>query len=251
MRRPDQFMAALSDFFNELSKNYRAVLAVVVAILVLGGAGILVSSRKEARAEEARNALYLAIQAVQADAKRVAEAEPKPVVDPKAAKAKQAAPVAASPETIEYKKLDVDAEFSRGVQMLKAVTEKYNDSRTVFEARLQLGDLYYRHGQPAKAVSWYQEAAQGAPGPFPKSLAFSSWGYALESSGKASEAIPVYEKAINIGEASLKGDLLLAIARCHGLLNDSAKARSTYDQILSQLPNTEYARQAEALKAKL
>jgi len=245
-------MAALSGFFNELSKNYRAVLAVLIAVLILGGAGILVSNRKEAKAEEARNALYLAIQAVQADAKRVAEAEPKPAVDPKTAKAaKQAAPIAASPETIEYKKLDVDAEFARGVQMLRTVAEKYSDSRTVFEARLQLGDLYYRHGQPAKAVSWYQEAAQGAPGLFPKSLAFSSWGYALESSGKPSEAISVYEKAISIGEASLKGDLLLAIARCHGLLNDSAKARSTYDQILSQLPNTEYARQAEALKAKL
>jgi TolA-binding protein len=82
-------------------------------------------------------------------------------------------------------------------------------------------------------------------------MAYQSLGYSLENEGKTSEALSAYDKSAGYAEGSLKGDSLLAVARCHEAMKDSAKARSTYDQILSQLPNTDAAKTAEALKAKL
>ena len=61
----------------------------------------------------------------------------------------------------------------------------------------------------------------------------------------------VFQKALELGEGSLKGDLLMAIARCQETLHDSSKARSIYDRILSELPNTEYAKAADINKAQL
>jgi hypothetical protein len=49
----------------------------------------------------------------------------------------------------------------------------------------------------------------------------------------------------------LKGELLLSVARNYELLKDLPKARSTYDQIISQIPGTESSRAAEAAKALL
>jgi len=60
-----------------------------------------------------------------------------------------------------------------------------------------------------------------------------------------------FAKALELGEGSLKGDLLMAIARCQETLHDSSKARSIYDRILSELPNTEYAKAADINKAQL
>jgi TolA-binding protein len=145
----------------------------------------------------------------------------------------------------------VDAKFPEAVKKYKDVIAQFDGTRAAHEARLALGTLYYNHGAPAEAVPLFQAAAGSATGSFEKSVALESWGYALENDGKYAEAITAFEKAANYAEGSVKGDSLLAIARCHEAMHDVAKARSTYDQILSQLPNTDAAKAAEGLKAKL
>ena len=147
--------------------------------------------------------------------------------------------------------MDVDTHYPEAVKKLKAVDQDFTKTRPAFEARLKLGNLYFNHGNFEKALPWFQKAVDTAPAKLEKALALSAVGYTYENLGKGNTAIQSFQKAIDLGESSVKGELLIAIARCYEEIHDTAKARSTYDQILSELPNTEYAKNAEVYKSQL
>jgi TolA-binding protein len=230
--------------------NSKALYTLVGALIVVGIVAGLINNQRNEKAEKGRNALYAASRTYQTQLEAM-----KPAPDPAGAAAsgtkdKKAEPVLPPGAGAKFEKLDVDAKLADSVAKYKAVIKDYDGSRAAFEARLALGDLYFNHGEAAKAAPWYAEATQSAPAGFEKMLSFYSLGHSQESAGKPKEALEAYENALNLGEG-LKGDLMLAIARNHESLKDTAKAKSTYEQILSQLPNTEYARLAEFFKGRL
>jgi len=254
LKRPDQFTTSITKFFNELARNRNAVLIILSGIVLLSAVSMYIVSKKQGENEKASDALFLATDAVnkklESLGKASAEATAAEVKDAKksASDKKPATKPPVNPEQLAFKKLNVDQEFADGVQKYKAVIEKYGNTAAAFEARSALGALYLHHGEPEKAVPWLKAATETSPGPLPKAYAWSGLGYALENSGKTAEALQAFEKSLNLGEANLKGDLLLSMARCQETLNDKAKARATYDQIISQLPNTEYAKNAQLFK---
>jgi len=144
----------------------------------------------------------------------------------------------------------VDRHFPETVKKFVEVSQNFNGTRAASDAQMKLGALYFDHGDFAKALSWYEKAKDSTSG-FERAVALSSVGYSYENLGKPGEAVAVFQKALELGEGSLKGDLLMAIARCQETLHDSSKARSIYDRILSELPNTEYAKAADINKAQL
>ena len=265
LKRPDEFMAALTAFFDKLAENSKAVVAILGVFFAFGLGATLLYNARESKVGVARDALFSARQSVDKALTAIAVAEA-PVVPVKAlnikdatkdvtkdAKDAKAPPKPAPPDAaaVAHKRLDVDAKLAEGVTKLKAVITDYKGTRPSFDAALVLGDLYFDHGDAAKAVPWYQAAADQAPANFEKAMAIYSLAYAFESAGKYPEALQSYEKSMNLGEPGMKGDLLLAMARTHAQAHDTAKARTVYDQILSQLPNTEYSRSAEMLKGLL
>jgi tetratricopeptide (TPR) repeat protein len=261
LKNRDEFFVSTYRFFDGLGKHSRGVAVAVVLLVGIGVAGGLMANRHQGKSEEGKNALFLAQKAYEAELKSVAGVKaPAPAAeskDPKAqaeAQKAQRAQEEASAKKLDdvaYQKLDVDAKFPESVKKYNDVIHQYAGTRAAHEARMALGTLYFNHGDPAKATPLFEAATGSASGSFEKSLALQSWGYALENSAKHAEAVSAYEKALNLGEAGIKGDLMLAIARCQEAMHDAAKARSTYDQILTQLPNTDAAKTAEALKAKL
>ncbi|MCM2278332.1 MAG: tetratricopeptide repeat protein [Oligoflexia bacterium] len=247
-------MKLLNQFFDKLTQNYRAFLSAVIAIVAITAMVAFVMSRKTAKNEEANQALFMAHKAIEKELTAMAEARAPKAPEAKAKTDKDVAdaktpPV--SPETLRFEKLDVDAQLTAGVNQLKAVTEKFEGTRGAFEANLALGNLYFEHGEPAKAVAWLNQAAKSGKTTFDQATAWLALGHAYEDSGKLKEALESYEKALATGEAVAKGEALLSVARSHELLKDTAKARSTYDQVISQLPSSEYAKTAEARKAAL
>jgi tetratricopeptide (TPR) repeat protein len=258
LKRPDDFVVALREFFAGLFKHTRAILVVLGALFAAGLAFAVIANQREERAEAGRNALYKARATLEKELKDLAVALAPPTPAPASEKKGKDAdkkpdptPPPPGPETVAFRKFDVDAKLAGGLKGLQAVTAEFGDTRAGFEAKLMLGDLYYDHGHPAKAVQWYQAASEAARAGLEKAMALSSLGYALEGSGKAAEAAATFEKALDLGEAGLKGDLLLSVARAHELAKEPAKAKAAYDRILSQLPNTDHAKTAESLKAQL
>lgn len=266
LRGRDEFFKETYRFFDALGRHRNMVFIASIALVAACVVGGVMANRFQAKSDAGRDALFLAVKAYDTEIKSLAGVKP-PVVEAetaakegKDAKAKEAADKAKHAEDeaaskrmddLAFSKLDVDAKFPDAVKKYRAVITDYTGTRAAHEARMALGTLYFNHGEAAKAAPIFQSAVDGAPGSFEKGLALQSWGYALENDGKFAEAITAYEKALNYGEGGIKGDSWLAIARCQQAMHDVAKARSTYDQILSQLPNSEAAKSAEALKAKL
>jgi TolA-binding protein len=172
-----------------------------------------------------------------------------PAADEKGAKGKKEAAPAPSPDSVLFKKTDVDAKFPETLKAYKAVVDQYPGTRAAFESLLAIGSLYSNHGEPAKAVDPLKKATESAPGSADRAEAFYSLGYALEGSGKYSDAVQAYQNAMSAGEPVAKADLLLAVARNQDLMGDKAKAGATYDQIIKDYPNSDQAHTAESQKS--
>lgn len=266
LKRPDGFTVASQKVAADLSKHSGGVAALIGILFLIGLGGAYWSTHRDSMQEKGRDALYVAQKTIDTDLTAIAQAK-KPAVAPKvvpaaknpaeqrAADQKAAEELAATAKTdlqsMSFEKLDVDAKLAKGVQELTQVANTYSGSRVGYEAKLSLGDLYFNHGDAAKATPWYQGAVADAPALSDKAIALYALGYSLESAGKPADAVTQYQNALNLGDAGLKGDLLLATGRCYELLNDKAKARSQYDQVISQLSNTSYSKSAEAFKAQL
>lgn len=244
LKQPDEFMSKTQAFFQSIVKNFRAVLAIIVLFLVLGAAAAFFMGKKDAQSDTARNAKFLADKTFETELKALAGANVPPLKEGE--KAKAAVP---SAEALEFKPMDVDAQLPKTVAQYRAVIQDFSGSRAAQEARVSLAALYFHHGQIDKALPLYENAVSSAQGSFDKATSTMAVGYCQEDLGKYSEAVQTFQKAINLGESAIKGDALLAMARSYEKLKDNAKAKATYDQVITQLPNSEYAKSAEQLKS--
>lgn len=236
-----------------LSKRSGTIIAVVVAFLVIAGGITFFMSRQDSQSQAANDLFFQAQQALDKETAAAVTKFAPPPAPAKETKKGEKAPATppASPEAIEFKKMDVDAVFPQSVKALEAVTQAFPGSRAAFESRMSLASMYFNHGQAEKAAAWYEKAVGTAPSGLDRANALSGLGYSLENSGKPAEAADAYQKAINLGQAALKGDLLLSMARSYESAKDAAKAKSTYDKILSEMPNSEAAKVAAARKAQI
>jgi tetratricopeptide (TPR) repeat protein len=116
---------------------------------------------------------------------------------------------------------------------------------------LALADLYQNHGDASKALVAYEAAQSQAADALSRALVFSAIGYAHENAGKCDAAIQAWESALNQGEAGLKVDLQMALARCSERVGNAAQAKTYYEKIMTDEPGSEAARTAELYKSQL
>lgn len=269
LKKVDGFLSTTRNFFDGLAQHSKA--ALIALLLVISGSIVaaFLINHYETRAEAARNALYVAEKAFESELKALAQFEkPKNEAIAKIKdqnKKKVSAKENTTDESLDdqqleqseklmqtllYKNLNVDSKFPDSIKKFKEVEQTYSGTRFGYEARLKLGNLYFDHGNFAQALPWYEKAFKTAPANFEKVVSLSAMGYTYEGMGKYSEAIEYFQKALNLGEGSFKGDLLLGLARSYEGNHDSVKARSTYEQILAEFPGTDLAKKAEIFKAQ-
>jgi tetratricopeptide (TPR) repeat protein len=229
---PSDMNDGIGSWMERLAANPSTLITACVLILAVIGGGVLYTNHQSARSGAANNALYGAQTALTTALKTWQAQLPKG-------------------QDVTFVKTDVDAKLGDVIKKFSAVSEQFPGTRAAFEANMTVGDLYLDHGDAAKAIPAFEKAVTEAPKSLDRANALSGLGYSRENAGHPAEALQAYEDALKVGEASLKGDLLLSVARSHELLKEPDKARSTYDEIIAQLPNTGAAKQAEALKAKL
>jgi tetratricopeptide (TPR) repeat protein len=248
----DEFVTEVTSFFDVLAKRSGVLIGVGVGVLVAAGVLAFVSSKNEQKSDAGRSALYLAEKNLDTQEKALTKIlVPAPVATAAPKGTAQKPPQDLGTEAIAYKKLDVDTQFADSVTKLKAVATDFSGTRAGFDSMLVLGKLYLNHGEPAKAAEWFSKSTEHAPASLDRALAWNSLGYAYENDTQYKEAMSAFDQALSVGEATLKGDLLLSKARVAEEMNDSATAKTVYDQIQSQLPNTDYSKQAELYKSRL
>lgn len=248
VKRPDGFLVWLRGIFDGILGHAKGFLIIVGLVFGVALAGALYMNHRDSEAKLARNAFY--------QAQKQLETELKALVPPSAPKeaaktGEKAAPsVTPGVESLTYQKMDVDSKLPETVKKLQAVAQKYGSTRSGFDAAMALADLYFNHGEFAKAETGYNRALSLAPNSFEKAITLSALGYVQENLAKPEAALQFFQKAIQMGESGLKGDLLLAIARCYEATQNTAKARETYEQVLNEFPNTEFSKTAEIYKAQ-
>ena len=234
-------------------------LVIVGAVILIAGAlaASLYLSKRSTFRSQASEALFRARTKLDAELKAMGEAAkpaaPAAKIDPKTKKAIPAAPVAAP--SLEFTKFDVDAKLKEGTAALAKVAEEFPGTLAGFDAQMQLGSLYYDHGEGAagyeKALTWFEAAASSAPSNDQATAALYNLGYTQEALNRCADSVKSFDRALNSGSGPFLGELLRGKARCQETLGDKAGAKSTYENMIKQLPGTEYAKVAEAKKASL
>ena len=256
MKRPDDFFQFLTGFFSGMTKHSRFFVGMLVVLLAVGAASAAFMTKKDERTQLARDALFKGRQELDKELKVIAAAKAPAVAPVKATKeekkdSKTSAPKAPDADSVTFEKLDVDTQLSAGTLQLKKVVGEFSGTRPAQDARFALGDLYFNHGQAEKALPWYQGAVDGASGSAEKAFALYSLGYAQENAGKNAEAVQTFEKGMNLGEPSIKADMMLSMARVQEALQKRTEALSTYNLVISQFPNSEFSKRAEVRKSHL
>jgi TolA-binding protein len=241
-------MKSIYRFFDGIAHHTRALAVVLAVSLGVLMAAALLMGRREQSSAEARNGIFLAEKAHETELKALMPppAKPEDAKDAKGAKK----PPAPQPG-VEFTALDVNTKFPQTVKAYREVIDRFKGTRSAFDARMALGHLYLEHGQAAQAEELFAPATQSAPRGMERGLALMALGLSREAQGKLKEASESFDQAVATGEEAVKGDALMALARTEEALHDTAKARATYDQVISQLPNTEQARNAEIYKSQL
>jgi tetratricopeptide (TPR) repeat protein len=236
------------------SKQRKLVAVGGVIFIAAALAASLYLTKRNAYRAQASEALFKARTTLTAEMKSVADSL-KPPAKPEAKGAKKEAAKPDVGANIEFAKFEVDEKLKGGVTALERVAEEFSSTLAGFDARMQLGSLYFDHATgPAayeKAATWFEKAANGAPSSEQAASALYSLGYAQESLGRCGDAVKTFDRALNSGATYVLGDLLRAQARCYETLGDKENAKKSYDRLAKSLPNTEDAKFAEMKKASL
>jgi tetratricopeptide (TPR) repeat protein len=250
----------LSDSMTRIAtaatKQRKLVIVMSVILIAAALAASLYLSKRASFRGQASEALFRARTKLETEMKSVSDAmTPPPAAPAKDAKGKPVAKPAASAPAIEFAAFDVDAKLKDGIAALQKVAEDYPATLAGFDAKMQLGSLYFDHAaNPAsyeQALKWFDAAATSAPSNEQSIAALYSEGYAQEALGKCAEAVKTFDRALNSGSGPFLGELLRGKARCQETLGDKTSAKATYENIIKQLPNTENAKFAETKKATL
>lgn len=263
LKRPDRFVQWARGLFEKFASHSKQWVFLLGGLLLLVIGGGIYLEYRSTKLNEGRDAIFRA--------QRAYEKELKVIVEQEAALAQAAAAASKKPskkgdkkedkselidqemiaQSVKFKSLDIEKTFPETFKLLKEVLGKYGSSAVTFRAEIFLGRIFQNHGHPDQAKTYYTNAVNHAPSSLEKVAALYALGITFEDSKDNSNAVEQFQKALSYGEASLKGEILLGIARNYELMNQSAKAAEFYDRIASELPDSEYARRAQRLKMLL
>lgn len=253
LKKPDRFLSSVTAAFQSFARSGRGVLIGLGVLLAIGAAISFWGDRQAAKSNQANGSLYEARTVYEREMKALADSELGPTTntDAKKGAAPNAEARAAKEAALQFAKWDVDAKLPKTMAAYAAVIAQYPGTRAAFDAQLAIADLYSNHGDAAKALAGYERAQSAAKDGLSRALVYSSIGYAHENAGKCDLAVKAWESALNQGEAGLKADLQMSLARCSEKLGDAAKARTYYDQVIADDANSESAKTAELYKSLL
>jgi tetratricopeptide (TPR) repeat protein len=248
-------MSTSSTWSESFVSQWRVIVGSVAIIAAITLVWALWSQKNNTTLSAGRDALFQASKTYQDELSSLAASlnPPAKAEDAKSANKKEKAAARTAESGVEavFKKVNVAEKFSKSLVAFQKVAADFPKSRAAFDAQIQLGDLYMDHGQAADAVAWYRKAVDAAPTPRDRTLAQHSLGFAYEDSGKTAEALKAFESVSSAADIGVKADALLAQARIQATSGNKDQARQLYDRVIGDFKETEFERQAQALKGHL
>ncbi len=146
---------------------------------------------------------------------------------------------------------DVTVEYSQSIEKLRAITKDFPRSVQAHEALLRIANLYFDHKQYEKAAPIFAEAAHIAPSAFEKAADYAAEGTSYENCAQYTQAIDAFTRSLHMGEGSVRADVMMALARVYSAAKDNNTARSMYDNIVAEFPDSDEAKMANLRRSML
>ena len=190
----DVLSDSMARIASAASKQKKLVVVAAVILLAAILAGSVYLSKRGSFRKQGAEALFRARQTLSAELKSIADSM-KPATSPSKIDPKTKKPARTTPPpapSIDFEKFDVDVKLKDGIAALTKVADEFSGTLAGFDAKMELGSLYFDHVEGTagaqKALEWFESAAATAPGADQSTIALYNAGYAQESLGKCADA---------------------------------------------------------------
>ncbi|MEO5668293.1 MAG: tetratricopeptide repeat protein [Bdellovibrionota bacterium] len=145
------------------------------------------------------------------------------------------------------------AQKSAYVAALEKVRAEHHGTTASVLAALRLGRWFIQNNDLAKAESIYKDVLgeiRGRDSDVYVSMASEALGVVYEDQNRLDEALKIYNSALTNDKATLRPLLLLGKARVLSSMKKPTEAKTVYDIVVEDYPNSAYSQQARALAVK-
>jgi len=150
----------------------------------------------------------------------------------------------------------IDTVLAQELEAVQKVATSGESTPSSFEAKLLLGQTYFRYDAAPdalqKAANWFKKAVDQNLDPERKATALYQLAFVQEAQGDLDIALGSVSSALTLSpESAIRGDLLKFQGRLAERLGKKDVAIQAYDQIIKNYPQSELVRFAEQRKAAL
>lgn len=217
-KKPDAVLVGATTLFDWIVANRKVVIGAVAALLVVVGAGLLVSGSRESKRAQVGGRLGQAVSLAA-----------RPVV----------AGVAVDTDTFP----NVQAKRQAEQKAFGEIVAEHPGSEAASSAQLQLARIALNEGRYDDAVATYEKALDGLGNTPLRLFALEGLGYAYEAKGDLAKAKETFQRLSNAGAPARS---LYQQARIAELSGQKDEARKLYEQVTSDYENEVLAGEAQA-----
>jgi predicted negative regulator of RcsB-dependent stress response len=212
LKEPDKFSKLSAMLFEMILKHRKKIIALAIAFVFLLLVSILYHEYSQKRENEASFALANAIESLkESDGKLNPDSE----------------------------KLYLD------------VIDKYGNTFSAITAKIELADLYFKEKKYDKAYKLFGEVKKETGKNLLKSISLVNLAYIKEIQKDYSSALSFFEEVLKYEIKTFNIQAYFGMSRCFEKLHKFDDARSTYNKIITQFPDTEHSKKAEQFLPQL
>lgn len=230
-----------------LLKNYKAVIGVFIATVLLIGAYAIVQTVSTSREKAAQEELFAITSALDKKVTELSEAaQKKASADPKSKKTDLLDDLKQPEKTPEALARDLGPQ----VQKLEDFLKSHNDSKAGFLAAMALSDIYLEYGEPKKAADVLKSMSEK---PSSDDLFYgllnSQYALALSNSNNCQDAVGVYDRILKHKEHKhIHAQAMLRKGVCLMTLNKNDEAKNVFQEARTEFPDSVSGRSAESFE---
>lgn len=233
-----------------LLKNYKAVIGVFVATVLMIGAYAIMQTVSTRREKAAQEELFVITSALDKKATEISEAAQKKVTaNPNGKKADILEDLKEPEKTPETLARDLGPQ----VQKLESFLKSHESSKAGFLAAMALSDIYLEYGEPKKAAEVLRPMSEK---PDSDDLFYglinSQYALALSNSNNCQEAVGVYDRILKHKDHKhIHAQAMLRKGVCLMTLNKNDQARDVFQEARTEFPDSVSGRSAESFERYL
>jgi tetratricopeptide (TPR) repeat protein len=198
---PDEFISTTSRATVYVRNNYRVLIPVAGAVLVLVLITVIWSYYRAGRERSAREVFNQAVALYQTEGRGKAE-QPS------------------------------DQTYREALTRFTALADSYGSTTAGMAALFYLGESSYHLRDYDKAIEYYNRfISRSRPGSYLRCFAYEGLGYCYEEKQDYAKAVDFYKRALAEPSPAVPDLLYGAVARCYDALNDKANALEYYKKI--------------------